>query len=226
MSGRAPRLAVLTAVVCLLAPLPAGAWGLAAHRAIADAVIALLPDELRPMFEAHRTAFVERSIDPDTWRIAGFDAEDKHHYLNLDWTGFGPEPFLALPRNYEAAVARFGLARLEETGILPWRVEAFAAELHGAFERMAGGNAFATQDAILFSAWLAHYVSDAHVPFHAVVNYDGQLTGQRGIHARFETQRFERYRDQLVVASCPMAPISDPPRLRLRRADRRHAARV
>ena len=28
-----------------------------------------------------------------------------------------------------------------------------------------------------FSSVLAHYVADAHVPFHAALNYDGQLTG-------------------------------------------------
>jgi hypothetical protein len=53
-------------------------------------------------------------------------------------------------------------------------------------------------------------VSDAHVPFHAVVNYDGQLTGQPGIHARFEAFLFERYRDQWIIAPKPIAPVRTP----------------
>ena len=54
------------------------------------------------------------------------------------------------------------------------------------------------------------YVSDAHVPFHAVLNYDGQLTGQPGLHTRFEAYLFERYRDQWTIAPKPMRPIKNP----------------
>lgn len=39
-----------------------------------------------------------------------------------------------------------------------------------------------------FSADLGHYVADAHVPLHTTRNYNGQLTGQEGIHAFWETR--------------------------------------
>ena len=43
-------------------------------------------------------------------------------------------------------------------------------------------------DSILFyAADLSHYVSDATVPLHTTINYDGQLTGQKGLHALWET---------------------------------------
>jgi hypothetical protein len=48
------------------------------------------------------------------------------------------------------------------------------------------------------------------VPFHAVLNYDGQLTGQHGIHARFEAYLFERYRDQWTIAPKAIAPVKNP----------------
>ena len=54
---------------------------------------------------------------------------------------------------------------------------------------------------------LAHYVSDAHVPFHAAVNYDGQLTRQWGIHSRFESELFQRYRQRLTVRPGPRVPV-------------------
>jgi hypothetical protein len=38
------------------------------------------------------------------------------------------------------------------------------------------------------SAELGHYVADAHVPLHTTENYNGQLTGQDGIHAFWETR--------------------------------------
>jgi hypothetical protein len=63
---------------------------------------------------------------------------------------------------------------------------------------------------LFYAASLAHYTADAHVPFHAVWNYDGQLTAQWGIHARFESTMFERYRDRLTIAPPPLAAIASP----------------
>ena len=59
-----------------------------------------------------------------------------------------------------------------------------------------------------FSAFLGHYLSDAQVPFHAALNHDGQLTGQWGIHSRFETETFERYRDSLDVKPKPIVTVT------------------
>jgi hypothetical protein len=46
------------------------------------------------------------------------------------------------------------------------------------------------------------------VPFHAAVNYDGQLTGQRGVHSRFESELFERYKDQIAIVPKPLVPVT------------------
>ncbi|WPU95491.1 hypothetical protein SNE25_08140 [Mucilaginibacter sabulilitoris] len=51
--------------------------------------------------------------------------------------------------------------------------------------------AFKTHDttAILnTSANLGHYIADAHVPLHLTENYNGQLTGQTGIHTLWESR--------------------------------------
>jgi hypothetical protein len=186
------------------------AWGFEAHQFIAERAIALLPPEIRPMFEAHRATFVERSIDPDTWRTAGFEEETPRHFLDLDWDGYGKYPFTGLPRDYTAAIAKFGRTRVLENGTVPWSTEEMYGNLRRAFEAYARRGAFGQVDIIHFAAWMTHYVSDAHVPFHAVINYDGQLSGQRGVHARFESFLFERYRGQLTVAPKPMAPIRNP----------------
>lgn len=199
---------LLFALLC--APAPADAWGFEPHRFVMDRAIALLPPELRPLFEKHRAMVVERAIDPDTWRTAGFEEEPKNHFVDLDWEGFGRYPFNELPRDYTAAVAKFGRERIEEMGTLPWRVEEFHGNLRRAFEAYAQRGAFGQFDILFFSASLAHYVSDAHVPFHAVINYDGQLSGQRGIHGRFESALFDRYRGQLAIAPKPIAAVMTP----------------
>ena len=58
-----------------------------------------------------------------------------------------------------------------------------------------------------YVAVLSHYIGDAHVPFHAALNYDGQLTQQHGIHARFESELYARTRDRFTVTPAPLAPI-------------------
>jgi hypothetical protein len=201
------------AAACLLAvlvPRPAESWGFEAHRFVMDRAIALLPDALRPLFEKHRALVVERSIDPDTWRTAGFDSETPHHFLDLDWSGYGKYPFRELPRDYTAAIAKFGVERIRQNGTVPWRTEEYFGNLRRAFEDYARRGAFGQFDILFFAAALGHYVADAHVPFHAVENYDGQLTGQHGIHARFESTLFERYRDRLTIGPGPAQPITSP----------------
>ena len=99
---------------------------------------------------------------------------------------------------------------MDENGRVPWRTEEMYGNLRRAFESYNRRGTFGRNDILGFAAWLTHYVSDAHVPFHAVLNYDGQLSNQHGIHARFETYLFERYRNQLTTAPKPIAPIANP----------------
>jgi hypothetical protein len=52
-------------------------------------------------------------------------------------------------------------------------------------------NAFREKDQariLKLSAEIGHYVADAHVPLHASTNHNGQLTGQEGIHAFWESR--------------------------------------
>ncbi len=202
-------IAAATLVIVLCVPRVSGAWGLEAHQFIMDQAIGLLPPEIRPFFEAHRAELVERVVDPDTWKTAGF-SEDPHHFLDIDWDGFGAYPFAALPRDYSAAVQKFGADRIRQMGLLPWRTEEFHGSLRRAFERYPSAGPFGRFDVIYFSAWLSHYASDANQPLHGVVNYDGQLTGQRGVHVRFEAKLFERYRSRLQIAPRPLPAITDP----------------
>jgi hypothetical protein len=201
---------VVVVTLALLVPAPAAAWGTEAHKFIMDRAIALLPAELRPLFEKHRATVVERSIDPDTWRVVGFEQEGPNHFLDIDWEGYGKYPFAALPRDYKAAVAKFGKEKVEANGLIPWRAEEMFGKLRDAFQAYPRRGPSGTLDIIIFGAIVAHYASDAHVPFHAVVNYDGKLTKQDGIHARFESILFERYRSQLTIAPKPLAPIRAP----------------
>jgi hypothetical protein len=201
----------LFALVCALAtPAPLHAWGYDAHKFIVDRAIALLPDAVRPLFQANRTIVVEHAIDPDLWRDSFAALEDGHHYLDFDWEGYGPYPFLGLPRNLDEAIAKFGKATIDRNGTLPWRTEEMFGKLKDAFTAYPRRGSFARFDILFYSAWVGHYISDAHVPLHAVVDPDGQKTGQRGIHTRFEALLFERYVKQLKLSPKRIAPIHNP----------------
>ncbi len=58
--------------------------------------------------------------------------------------------------------------------------------------------AFVDRDAeriLQLAAELGHYVGDAHVPLHTTENYNGQLSGQTGIHAFWESRLPELFAD-------------------------------
>ena len=206
------RCAAILLAALLAVPSPAAAWGFEAHKFIVDRMIALLPAELRPLFEKRRAFIVERAIDPDLWRNVGWEQESHNHFLDLDHEAFGPYPFEGLPRDYADAVQKFGREFIESQGLLPWRTAEFYGRLQREFAALKQPPApgYTLDNIALYSAVLAHYVSDGHVPLHAVINHDGQLTGQQGLHSRWETELFERNQSKLKIAPPTMKPITNP----------------
>lgn len=196
---------VLTAI--LVAPSTANAWGFEAHKFIVARAIDMLPEPLRPFFEANRAFIVERAIDPDLWRNAGFTEEPPNHFLDFD--AYGPYPFKDLPRNYDDALRKHGLDKLKQNGLLPWRTYEIAGRLVRGFEALHKNGQYAESDIRFFSAIIGHYVADAHVPLHAVLNYNGQLTGQTGIHYRWEGELFVRYEKQLAIKPGALKSIAN-----------------
>jgi hypothetical protein len=197
--------AVLIVALILGPAQPASAWGFEAHRYIVDKAIGLLPPEIRPFFEKYRVAVVEHAIDPDLWRTVEWEAQEgPRHFLDMDF--YGPHPFTALPRDYDAAVKKYGADVVKQYGLLPWRTEEMYRKLVEAF---ALKQTYSRENIKLFSSVVAHYLSDAQVPFHAALNHDGQLTGQWGIHSRFELELFERNRDRLKLAPKPVRRVGN-----------------
>lgn len=190
-------------VVVLLMPSPASAWGWAAHRFITRRAIDILPADIKPFYVEHRDEVVDRSIDPDLWRAAGWD-DDPNHFINFGAPELGPYPFAALPREYGAALEKFGEAGLKRLGTLPWREAEEVGNLKRAFENFGTDRGYV----ILFSGVVAHYIQDATQPLHASNNYDGQLSNQRGVHNRFEAELYERFESRIVVTPGPPKAIS------------------
>lgn len=84
-----------------------------------------------------------------------------------------------------------GHTQVMEHGQLPWAILNVHKQLTKAFINKD------ISQILKLSADLGHYVADAHVPLHTTQNYNGQMTGQEGIHALWETRLptlfFDRY---------------------------------
>jgi hypothetical protein len=170
--------ALFTLLLLLLLPAQGGAWGHAGHHLTTELAISTLPEPLRAYFRAHEAFLVEHSMDPDLWREQGRPGEGPNHFLDMDAFPDGVD------RSEETHLKHRG-AEAASRGRVPWRVSEVYRGLVLDFKK---------GDSALFgdAAALCHYVGDAHVPFHATLNYDGQLTGQKGIHARWESVLVER----------------------------------
>ena len=171
--------------------------------------IDLLPAELKPFFTEHRDEIVARSIDPDLWRNVGWE-DDPNHFLDFGARELGEFPFAALPREYGAALEKFGIATMKRNGLLPWRAAEIFGNLRRGFEGFAREGAFAPNNVILFAPVLCHYIQDSHQPLHATINYNGQLTGNDGIHSRFESDLIERFESRLSIVPPAPTPVRNP----------------
>ena len=206
---RKASLVAAALVVACLVPTSASAWGAVAHRYIMGRAIELLPSEIKPFFERHRDELVLRVNDPDLWRVAGFEEEPPNHQLDFGVDDYGPYPFVALPRDYDAAVEKFGVATVRRHGLLPWRTMEEFGNLRRIFQGFSRNQLYAGGNTVLFASTLAHYVQDAHQPLHVHNNYDGQLSGQSGLHSRFESELFERFESRMTINPAPVRIVTN-----------------
>lgn len=125
----------------------------------------------RPYFTRHvATVFSDpdHRLDPDTLT----------HFLD---THDLPAPTLK---------AAFFTETLSAHGVLPWHLQKMQRDLTNAFRRRD------PKRILRLCADMGHYIGDAHVPLHTTSNYNGQKTGQLGIHALWESRIPELFADE------------------------------
>ncbi len=84
----------------------------------------------------------------------------------------------------------FAVDHFSEHGIVPYILPQMLSRLTNAFQKKD------VQKILRLSADIGHYIGDAHVPLHTTENYNGQLTGQDGIHAFWESRLPELFADE------------------------------
>jgi hypothetical protein len=154
-------------------------WGFFAHQKINRLAVFTLPSEMIRFYKNNILFIAEHAVDPDKRRYAD-TAEASRHFIDAD--RYGPNPFDSIPQKWKDAEAKYGIKTLQENGIVPWQIERTYYSLVKAFQ---------LRDSIRIlrsSADLGHYISDAHVPLHTTENYNGQLSGQIGIHGFWESR--------------------------------------
>ena len=205
--------AVALAAFVAVLPVSLQGWGMEVHRELTRRSLQGLPPELKPFFAVQRDFIIEHTVDPDLWRVVGLKGErgdeDPNHFLDIDGLD-DPPPFTNVPREWKAFLAKYGAERANRAGRLPWRAEEIYQLLVQRFREIAKGTpAYAADNARYLAAVLAHYIQDAHQPFHAVANYNGQLTNQHGIHSRFETDLVLRNLGAIAWAPVAIKPIAN-----------------
>ena len=154
-------------------------WGFYAHKLANRYAVFTLPEQLIGFYKKHIDYLAEHSVDADKRRYA-IKEEAPRHYIDIDY--YGDDPFDIVPKQWDDAVNKFTVDTLFAYGILPWHIEIIYNRLVRAFENRD------VNYILRYSADLGHYIADAHVPLHTTINYDGQLTNQKGIHAFWESR--------------------------------------
>lgn len=166
---------------------PGVRWGFFAHRKINRLAVFSLPPELGIFFKHHIQYIEENAVNPDHRRYAVAD-EAARHYIDVDV--YGDSAVYKLPRYWNQAVEQYGEDTLQAYGIVPWHIATMKHRLTRSFadNDIAGILRNATE--------IGHYIADANVPLHTTENYNGQLTGQHGIHGFWESRLPELFSEQ------------------------------
>lgn len=175
---------------------PSAAWWGAGHSFITASAAQHLPAPLGGFFAAN-SAFVSQqsAVEPPG-----------KHYIDIDSY---PEFFAGtFPRNLQDLIAIYGTTTVNANGRGPWTYADYVSSLSQAMATAATPADW--QDLLPAAAAMAHYIEDLHQPLHLTRNYDGQYTGNSGIHARYEGQLISRHFADLVVQPAEAAYLASP----------------
>ena len=167
-----------TAVVLSAISIITGGWGFLVHKTVHQLAVYTLPKKMRPFFYQNMEYLVTNAPRPDMRRNQD-STEATKHFIDLEM--YGPEAINKMPLDWQSAIILYSKDSLLKYGYVPYHVLYMKDKLTEAFTT---GN----KDSILFyAADLGHYIGDANVPLHTTVNYDGQLTNQKGLHSLWES---------------------------------------
>lgn len=175
-------------------------WGGTGHSKISEASALSFNQQMQD-FNAW-VGFLRTHASDADYRKSTDPNESPKHYIDIDnYTEFLTKG--RIPQTLDSMIAIHGLAVVTDNGTLPWATIAAFDSLRNCMQRRNFAKAQ------IFAADLGHYVGDGHMPMHITKNYDGQLTGNKGIHSRYETTMINDKISQIVYLGTPAAEISN-----------------
>lgn len=175
-------------------------WGYNGHHKISfNSSLSFNPE--MEQFTSWAVTLAEHASDADDRKDEDPD-EGPRHYIDIDnYPGFLTEG--RIPQTYDSVVALYGQSFVIDQGVLPWATRISYDSLVNCFIR------FDWEKAVLFASDLGHYVADAHMPLHITRNYNGQYSGNYGIHSRYESGMINEYKDEITYQGDEIIFISD-----------------
>lgn len=128
--------------------------------------------------------------------------EGPKHYIDIDNY---PEFIQSgkIPHTLDSVIGIHGVDFVYDQGILPWATLTTYDSLVQCFLR------FDWYKAVLFASDLGHYVADGHMPLHITRNYNGQFSGNTGIHSRYESTMINTYLNQISYSGDTIEFVED-----------------
>lgn len=158
-------------------------WGGLGHRIITEQAMQNLPPEM-PVTAEWKAYIIEHCSDPDK-RKEETPGEFEKHFIDIDF--YDEFKHGEMISSKEELISKYGEETILEMGVLPWTILETYENLIKAFEEENRENI------LLYASDLAHYVEDGSQPLHVILNYDGNLSEQEGIHSRYETIMLGKY---------------------------------
>ncbi len=173
-------------------------WGGLAHRIITEQAMENLPDEMQ-LSNDWKSYVVEHCTDPD-WRKDETPGEKERHYIDIDFY----EEFNRGEMIFEKdeLISKYGEEVVIDQGVLPWAIMETYQNLITAFTEQNEKNI------LLYTSDLAHYIEDGSQPQHVILNYNGKLTDQPGIHGRYETDMIRNF-EMEIREDMKLNPVED-----------------
>ncbi|MHA7877669.1 MAG: zinc dependent phospholipase C family protein [Bacteroidota bacterium] len=176
-------------------------WGSFAHKQINRHAVFTLPPAMFAFYKKHIHFITENSVNPDKRRYV-VENEAPRHYIDLEHYSESV-PWEMAPY-WSQATNAYPQDELMQYGILPWHICRMKHALTKAFRKKD------VNKILRLSADIGHYIADANVPLHTSKNYDGQLTGQEGIHELWETRLPELFTNNYNLSTGRATYVNNP----------------
>ncbi|MEI6060290.1 MAG: T9SS type A sorting domain-containing protein [Bacteroidota bacterium] len=166
-------------------------WGSTGHSKISESSSLSFNTQMQD-FQTWVVFLRDHASDAD-YRKSTDPTEAPKHFIDID-----SYPIFVstgrIPQTYDSVISLYGSTFVLDCGILPWATERTFDSLRNCFQRHD------FTQAEIFAADLGHYVGDGHMPLHITQNYNGQLTGNTGIHSRYESTMINGFISQIIYS--------------------------